>query len=270
MAPVKAIDSRLMRGNFSQQACHYDRYATVQRQVVNLLSTRLPWEGTQTGRFLDVGTGTGSLAAALIKAAPARQMVVMDIAHGMTRESASRLPAVCACDGDARLLPFADNTFTAVVSSSVYQWVDDLPGAFAEVARVLVPEGFLALAMFGERTLHELRTCHRRAVSQHGRQPFSHVQRFPSVGDVSAAIALAGLSTGELFSTVLTEYHRDVADLLRRLKRIGASNAAVNRPRGLASRRVMEGMMRDYEETYRCAEGLPASYEVIIAVARKP
>jgi malonyl-CoA O-methyltransferase len=65
------------------------------------------------------------------------------------------------------------------------------------------------------------------------------------------------------------EYHPDVPDLLRQLKRIGASNAAADRPRGLASRRVMQLMTKHYEATYRCAAGLPASYEVIVALAGK-
>jgi malonyl-CoA O-methyltransferase len=66
------------------------------------------------------------------------------------------------------------------------------------------------------------------------------------------------------------EYHADVPDLLRQLKQIGASNAASDRPRGLASRRVMQEMMKVYEENYRCNNGLPASYEVIVMIAEKP
>jgi malonyl-CoA O-methyltransferase len=57
--------------------------------------------------------------------------------------------------------------------------------------------------------------------------------------------------------------------LLRQLKQIGASNAAADRPRGLASRKVMQSMMKEYERGFRCEKGLPASYEVIIAIAEK-
>jgi hypothetical protein len=37
----------------------------------------------------------------------------------------------------------------------------------------------------------------------------------------------------------------------------------------LASRRVMQLMTKYYEATFRCSAGLPASYEVIIALAEK-
>jgi malonyl-CoA O-methyltransferase len=179
------------------------------------------------------------------------------------------LPAVFACDGDAKCLPFADGAFASVVSSSVYQWVDCLPTAFAEVARVLKPGGLFALALFGDKTLCELRASHRQAVVGNNKKQPSHVQSFPTLSEVSAAVSSAGLSCRDLLNTMEVEYHSDVPDLLRQLKQIGAGNAASDRPRGLASRRVMKSMMEAYEENYRCDTGLPASYEVIIVIAEK-
>lgn len=270
MVPIKAIDYQRMRGNFSSHAGAYDRHASVQRRVVQLLCDKMPATDAGTGMFLDIGTGTGALAEALIRVQPGRQLVVMDIAHGMTRQAADRLPAVSACDGDARQLPFAAGTFAGVASSSVYQWVDCLPAAFTEVTRVLRPGGLFGLALFGEQTLHELRACHRRAVAANGSNRSSHVQNFPTPNEIAEALAYAGLACRELFGTLEIEYHADVPALLRQLKQIGASNAAADRPRGLASRRVMQTMMQHYEEAYRCDGGLPASYEIIVAIAEKP
>lgn len=269
MVPIKAIDSEHMRGNFSSHAGDYDRYASVQKRVVELLYDKLSALEMKPGAMLDVGTGTGALAAEILCSDPCQKIVVMDIAHGMTRKAVNRLPVVFACDGDARYLPFAEGIFTAVVSSSVYQWVDCLPTAFSEVARVLNPGGVFAVALFGERTLYELRDSHRRAVAESNKSRASHVQSFPTLNEVSAAMSVAGLSCCELLSTMEVEYHNDVPDLLRQLKRIGASNAAADRPHGFASRRVMQSMMETYEKEYRCDAGMPASYEVIIAIAEK-
>jgi len=270
MGPVKAIDSERMRGNFTSHACDYDSYASVQKRVVNLLFGKLSARKMKPGMMLDVGTGTGALAAAIRSLNKEQPLVIMDIAHGMTREAAQRMPGTFACDGDARLLPFEEGSFATIVSSSVYQWVDCLPAAFIEVARVLQPGGSFALALFGEKTLHELRSSHQRAVAKSDKSRSSHVQSFPSCDEVANAIKLAGLSCHELHSTMDVEYHCDVPDLLRQLKQIGASNAAADRPRGLASRRIMQSMMKEYEQNYRCESGLPASYEVIIALAEKP
>lgn len=270
MVSIKAIDRERMRGNFSCHATDYDSYAFVQKRVVELLCSKLSPFDLSPGPMLDVGTGTGALAAAISARQESQQLVIMDIAHGMTRAAALRLPAAIACDGDAGLLPFKKAAFPVVVSSSVYQWVSSLPAAFAEVSRVLKPGGLFALALFGEQTLHELRNSHRRAVAANIQGRSSHVQSFPAGHDVSAAIESAGLTCYDLCRTMEVEYHRDVPELLRQLKQIGASNASADRPRGMASRRVMHSMMAEYEAGYRCDAGLPASYEVIIVIAGKP
>lgn len=267
MGPVNAIDGRLLRSHFSSHAGDYDCYALVQKRVVADLAARLTASGPLTGLVLDVGTGTGALTAELVESGSACSFVLTDIAHGMTRAAAQRLPGTLPCDGDARSLPFADASFSAVVSSSVYQWVDDLPAAFREVARVLRPGGRFAVALFGERTLHELRDAHRQAVREYGGQQVSHVQSFPAPAEVAAALTAAGLASRDFASFPEIDWHPEVPALLRQLKQIGASNAAADRPKGLASRRVMQRMITLYENTHRQAQGIPATYEVVCTIA---
>lgn len=269
MGPVNAIDGRLLRNHFSVHACDYDSYAQVQQRVVARLVAQLADTGPLTGLVLDVGTGTGALAAALGGSRADATFVLTDIAHSMTKLATQRLPETLPCDGDARKLPFINQCFSAVVSSNVYQWVDDLPAAFCEVTRVLRPGGRFALALFGEGTLCELRGAHRQAVVDcQGGQP-SHVQTFPSAAEVAAALAGAGLTPRDIVSCPEVDWHPDVPSLLRQLKKIGASNAAADRPRGLASRRIMQRMIALYETQYRQAEGIPATYEVVLVVAEK-
>ena len=64
MGPVNAIDDRLLRTHFSTHAGDYDRYAAVKKRVVTHLVARLTAAGAPaTGALLDIGTGTGALAA---------------------------------------------------------------------------------------------------------------------------------------------------------------------------------------------------------------
>jgi malonyl-CoA O-methyltransferase len=270
MGPVSAIDGHLVRTHFSRHAGDYDRYAAVQKRVVTHLATRLAATGPLTGLVLDIGTGTGALAAELGSARLDLNFVLTDLAHGMTRTAAQRLPGALACDGDAKKLPFISGVFDSVISSNVYQWVDDLPAAFCEVARVLRPGCRFAVALFGERTLFELRDAHRRAVAEFGGAHFSHVQSFPSAAEVAGALATAGLVCRDFASFPEIDWHPDVPALLRQLKQIGAGNAAADRPKGLASRQVMQRMITLYENMHRQPEGLPATYEVVCAVAEKP
>jgi malonyl-CoA O-methyltransferase len=150
----------------------------------------------------------------------------------------------------------------------MYQWVNDLPRAFTEVQRVLQPGGLFAFALFGAGTLGELRTAHSAALAEEGRAANSHMQRFPGEEAVAAALKTAGL-TGQLESLDEQEEHPDVPHLLRSLKRIGAQNAASNRPTGLSGRKTTERMMAIYKERYGGNGSIPATYQVIYGLARK-
>ena len=269
MGPIKAIDGRRMRSRFSAHAGDYDHYATVQKRTIDRLCRQVEQIGPLSGPLLDIGTGTGALAERLGSHLAHGQLTVMDIAHGMTLQAQRRLGQANACDADACALPFRDGVFISAVSSSVYQWVAGLPAAFAEVARVLQPKGVFAAALFGQRTLEELRTSHRHAVAASLGGQESHVQEFPALIEVKTALAQAGLRIVTASAYLDVEYHPDVPSLLRQLKCIGASNASVARPRGLASRKVMREMMGRYEEKYRNERGVPATYEVILCLARK-
>ena len=271
MGPVNALDNQLVRSHFSAHAGDYDRYAVVQKRVVARLVGQLQTAGMPAdGAVLDIGTGTGALAAALGIDTAKRPLVLLDLAHGMTCTAAARLPGTLPCDGDARYLPFRDGSFATVVSSSVYQWLEDLPAAFAEVARVLRPGGCFAVALFGERTLIELRSAHRQAAAECASPHGSHVQSFPAAAEVAEALRRAGLLCRDFASFPELDWHPDVPTLLRRLKQIGAGNAAADRPKGLASRRVMQRMLELYEAGHRQMHGIPATYEVVCAVAVKP
>lgn len=264
------IDSRLVRRNFSSHADDYDRYAMVQQRVVANLATLLLQSGPLSGRLLDVGTGTGHLAATLARACPDLQLVLSDIAHGMSRHAAAALPGALALDGDAQALPLRSGSCELVASASVYQWMNDLPRAFAEAARVLAAGGRFAFALFGSETLFELRSCHRQALRELAAGVRSHALDFPDLEQVKAALQSAGLQVRELRRQLEVDYHADIASLLRGLKAIGASNAAAERPQGLASRQVMHRMGEIYWQDFARAEGLPASYDVIYALAHKP
>ncbi len=264
------IDSRLVRRNFSSHAEDYDRHAVVQQRVVANLAALVLESGPLTGRLLDVGTGTGRLAATMAGACPGLQLVLSDIAHGMSRHAAASLPGALAIDGDAQSLPLRDGSCNLVVSASVYQWMNDLPRALTEAARVLPVGGRFGFALFGSETLFELRSCHRQAVREFSAAGRSHVLDFPNLGQVQQALEGTGLQVLKLRREIEVEYHPEIATLLRGLKAIGASNAATERPQGLASRRVMTRMGEIYRQAFGRSEGLPASYDVIYCLAEKP
>lgn len=261
----KQIDKSQVRQHFSCHAEEYDRYALVQRKVADELATLLLEQPQQPrSRCLEIGCGTGLLSSRLLRDHPGLSLVLSDLAHGMSRHVQRLFPHCPVCDADAAELPFLSNGFDLVVSSSVYQWLNDLPNAFDEVARLLRAGGLCAIAMFGERTLYELRESHQAALDKGS----SHGQSFPDLAKIAAALG-DSFEVLQLRSVFECEWHESVPQLLHSLKHIGAQNARHDRPRGLASRQVMQKMVAHYEQNYATAAGLPATYEVIYLLARK-
>ncbi len=95
------------------------------------------------GRLLDLGTGTGDLAAAAWAADPALISVGGDFTLEMMRVGKSNPArrAVRFTGSDALNLPLPDNTFDAVTSGYLMRNVIDADRAWAEQYRVLKPGG---------------------------------------------------------------------------------------------------------------------------------
>ena len=259
-----SINKLQVRKHFSCHAEEYDRYARVQQMVAEQLSEHLFFNRQPWQQALEIGCGTGMLSRQVLKEQPELALVLTDLAHGMSRHTQQQFPTRPVCDADAAALPFRDGCFDLVLSSSVYQWLNDLPGAFAEVARVLTSGGRFALALFGEKTLCELRAAHQQAVGTRN----SHGQNFPGLEEVASAAE--GLFDVKLLCTEFeVEWHATVQDLIRNLKRIGAQNASQDRPQGLVSRQTMQRMISFYQQQFGAEKGIPATYEVIYLIAQR-
>jgi SAM-dependent methyltransferase len=91
---------------------------------------------------LDVGCGTGQLAAAL---APISRVWAVDAEQAMVEVARTRLGSVRVARAEA--LPFRDAWFARAVMRQVVHLVDR-PRAFSEARRVLAPDGRLVIATF--------------------------------------------------------------------------------------------------------------------------
>ena len=101
----------------------------------------------RAGRALDVGTGTGKLAAALADAMPGGQVVGIDVTEPMLRQAPApsfRRPGggrVALALADALALPFADASFDCATTAFTVRNVADVGLAFAELRRIVRPGG---------------------------------------------------------------------------------------------------------------------------------
>jgi SAM-dependent methyltransferase len=91
-------------------------------------------------RVLDIGTGEGQVARAAV-AAGARLVAGCDLSASQLREAGRRGGGPRYVRAEADQLPFAGESFDAVVACLVFEHLDDADAAIAEIARVLQPGG---------------------------------------------------------------------------------------------------------------------------------
>ena len=269
---MSGIVKDIVRKAFSTHADYYDSLAVVQKRVTDRFAGLLTENMASPDAILDIGAGTGRLLESLNKKFPDAELVGVDLAFGMTSYARKRFHKNAhisfAC-GDAECLPFREGSFDLVVSTSTYQWINPLETAFAEVFRVLRPNSWFSFTLFGERTLFELRESYQSAVSVACRALPDRTHRFVSQKNVLDMLAAAGFKSVAVESEIEVEIHREVKDLVRSLKGIGAGSASGAAATGLSGRSVIEGMIREYKERFSVSGGVPATYEVIYGKALK-
>ncbi|HEV8693361.1 MAG TPA: malonyl-ACP O-methyltransferase BioC [Lysobacter sp.] len=279
---TELFDHRQVRRAFSRAAQHYDDAAALQREVGARLLDSLDYfderaqreAGNGTPRtpqvVLDVGCGPGHAAVEMQKRWPKAQVFALDLALPMLRETRhnaggwrpfkQRPQALCA---DARALPLADASVDVLYSNLCLQWTEDLPAVFAGFRRVLKPDGLMVLSTFGPDTLWELREAFAHADNA------PHVSPFASIAQFGDALIAAGFKDPVLDRDELRLNHATLADLMRELRTLGATNALTTRRRSLTGRERFARAAQAYEPLRHDGK-LPATWEVISAHAWGP
>lgn len=136
---------------FDTTADRYDRRYDQSNAAGRLLRRRLEVAvellGEPRGEVLDVGMGTGRLCAELDRRG--WQVSGVDLSPAMVAAARRRLPELAdrLVEGPIEHLPFDTESFDAVAATGVLEYATrDLPGAVAELARVLRPGGVAVLS----------------------------------------------------------------------------------------------------------------------------
>lgn len=97
-------------------------------------------------RVLDAGTGTGSVAA--VAASYGAEVTAVDSDEAMLAAASNRLPQATCLAADVTDLPFPDGRFDVVLANFVVNHLDDPRAGMAELSRVLVGDGAIALTIW--------------------------------------------------------------------------------------------------------------------------
>jgi SAM-dependent methyltransferase len=172
---------------------------------------------------------------------------------------------------DPELLPFRDASFDLIASNLVLHWNADLPGTLIQLRRILRPDGLFLAALFGGRTLVELRTVMLEAelAEEGGASP--RVSPTVELGDAAALLQRAGFAMPVADTETITVSYPDLFALMRDLRGMGETNALSARRRGLTRRATLARAAALYAERFAGPDGrIPATFEVLFLTGWAP
>jgi SAM-dependent methyltransferase len=171
-------------------------------------------------------------------------------------------PLFVAADEEA--LPFRDGVFDLVVSALSLQFVNDLPGTFVQIRRALRPDGLFLAVLMGGDTLTELRQSFAAAESEIEGGLSPRVAPFADLRDLGALLQRAGFALPVTDSDSITVRYDSVFGLMNDLRRMGATNALVDRRRTPLKRATLLRMAEIYRQRFADADGrVRATFEFL-------
>lgn len=186
---------------------------------------------------------------------------------GGARRRLKQLPSIAEIALDrsgTEALPFAPQSLDLVVSALALQFVNDLPGVFAQVRRMLRPDGLFLAAMTGGDTLTELRQAFAAAEAELEGGVSPHVAPTADLRDIGALLQRAGFALPVTdIDRVVVRYGSAFA-LMADLRAMGAGNVLVERRRVPLRRATLLRMAHVYAERFADPDGrVRATFEVI-------
>lgn len=209
-------------------------------------------------RAVDLGTPTDAVARALAGTGNVEQVFR---AAPLPLGLGAACPAIVA---DEEALPFADGALDLVVSGLALQHVNDLPGTFAQVRRALKPDGLFLAAIVGGASLTELREAFAAAETEVTGGLSPRVAPFADVRDLGGLLQRAGLALPVSDTDRLTVRYSNPFALFADLRRMGATNALLERRRLPLSRAVLLRAAEIYAERFSDPDGrVRATFEIV-------
>jgi len=171
------------------------------------------------------------------------------------------LAAPESADEELRLAP---QSLDLALSALAFQFVNDLPGLLAQIRRALRPDGLLLAAMIGGDTLTELRQSFAAAEAECEGGVSPRVAPFADLRDIGALLQRAGFALPVTDVDRITVRYGSAFGLMQDLRRMGATNALVERRRTPTRRATLLRMAEIYAERFADPDGrIRATFDVI-------
>src|SRR5215468_4496045 len=256
-SPVQALFDRALLARRRRRALALGPLTFLIDRVVEDMAERLSAVRRTFEVAVDLGTPSDAVRRALLNAGVIGRIVAAVPEIPVPRDA--RSPVVVA---DEERLPFRDASLDLVVSGLALQFVNDLPGTLVQIRRALKPDGLFLAALIGGDTLTELRQAFAAAEAEDGISP--RVVPFSDVRDMGTLLQRAGFALPVTDVDRVTARYASPISLMQDLRRMGATNALLERSRRPLKRATLTRMTQIYAERFADRDGrVRATFEIV-------
>ena len=173
--------------------------------------------------------------------------------------------------GDDETLALAPGAHDLVIHGLCLHWANDAVGQLIQCRRALRPDGLFLCALFGGRTLHDLRAALSQAEAEITGGLSPRIAPMAEIRDLGGLLQRAGLALPVADSRVLTVAYRDLFHLMADLRAMGETNALAARLHRPTRRAVFIRAAELYADAYPAdTGGIQATFELIFLTGWAP
>lgn len=254
------IDKSQVARQFSRSAASYDAYARIQNSMAQRLIELIE---PNRHRLIDLGCGTGRALLALSQDTrhSCTELFGVDIAAGMIEVAQQQTDASLVCC-DLESTPFENDMFDIAFSNTALQWCD-LDSVAKEVNRLLVPNGQFVFSTFGPRTLEQWKAA--LTTIDPG---IERIHQFHGQHTIRNILEQNGFSNIEIEVKLHFESFATIKEMLKSVRKIGATYADLNRERTYFGREKYRTLIKGLEKIRGSLLEFQLTYESIFVSCR--
>ena len=244
--------TELIKRSFTRAADTYEANARIQDYAAGQLAEifRKAANGREPERILEIGAGSGLLTRRLRGYFPQAVYTANDITDSFGREYARLGFRPFIGDAEAAVFPAQQD---AVVSSSCFQWIKDMPRFLQKLADSLISDGILCFSTFGPDNFSQVKSLTGCGLD------------YIPVAEFKRMLESAGFRVQTCREEEDTLYFETVREMLRYFSATGVN--------GIRKTLWTPGRLEDFERRYRTEfsveEGLPLTVDYLWIRAEK-
>ena len=265
---ARVFDRRLLRVRRERAAANLTDHDFLLSEIGDRLADRLADVTRKFPLAFDLSCRDGVLARVLAGRGGIETLLQSDLSQRNAADARQRGPSFVA---DEELLPIKSQSLDAILSNLSLHWVNDLPGALAQIRDALKPDGLFIASMFGAGTLSELRTCLMEAELAESGGVSPRVSPFAGLRDAASLLQRAGFALPVADSDTLTVTYPDLFRLLADLRGMGETNLLLDRLKHPTRRAIFARAAALYHERFADVDGrLRATFQILFLTGWAP